>query len=655
MRKMVWYVLVILCVGYPLSSWSAEEAVPMADVVVTATRTETTLENVGGSAVTVITAADIAASQQTTVKEILKSVPGLDISANGGPGSLTRVFIRGAESKNTLILIDGIMANDPSDANRGADLANITTDNIDRIEIVRGPQSVLYGSNATAGVINVITKTGRDAPSIYADVEAGSYGTWKLSGGTAGTAGDRLNWSVAVSQTNTDGFSIANDDNDRIPHAGNTDEDDGWENLTLSGKVGLNLTPDFDITGVFRMADAETDADDYGPGYAGDRFGGWPTYAAEPDGPTEARLENRENYGRLAVHNFFFDRFFESTAYIQGSEIDRTVYDNDGSENYDYRGETQAFGWQGSLNFQDVNVLTFGAGLFQEEMSSRSDFIAKQDAQTNSVYVQDQWFVADALVLVAGVRMDDHDQFGSEVTFRVAPSYTIVQTDTTIKATYGTGYRAPSLYELYSSYGNQDLDAETSKGWDVGIAQRLLDGRIHFGLTYFRMDFEDRIGWDPNLMIPGNLFPGGYNQLDGTTKTKGVETYVQCSPLDDLDLSLNYTYTDTEDPNGEKLDRRPEHKVAFNARYRMLEKATVNLDVLWVDDRKAVDFAMDADGNSVDTLDAYWIVNLSASYDVCQWLQVHGRVDNLFDEEYEDAWSYATPGLSGYLGFKVRY
>lgn len=653
-KRLCYAAAVVLCL-IPLGAWAQEAQTQMADMVVTATRTETTLEKAGGSAVTVIDATDIAAKQLTTVEEILKTVPGLDVMATGGAGSQASVFLRGADAKNTLVLIDGVMVNDPSSTTRNANLANITADNIERIEIVRGPQSVLYGSNATAGVINIITKTGKGAPSVYADVEYGSYNTWKATGGTSGSVGDRFNWSFSASRTETDGFSMANDDNDDIAHAGNTDEDDGWENTTVSGKFGLNLTPDFDVSAVLRMTDSEVDQDDWGPGYAGDRFGGWPAYAAEPDGATEAVLETEEFYGRFSVHNFFADRFFESTAYVQMADTDRTVYDNDGAENYDYQGTSRDIGWQGSLNFSDINVLTFGVNLFLEEMESDSSMIDDADADTRSVFVQDQWFVGDALVLVAGVRLDDHDRFGSEATWRIAPSYTIGQTGTTVKATYGTGYRAPSLFELYSSYGNPDLEPETSQGWDLGVEQSVLDGRLRFGASYFALDFEDYIGWDYNLVVPGNLWPGGYNQLDGTTKTRGVEAFVSFSPLEVLDFSLNYTYTDTEDPDGEKLVRRPENKVAFNVQYRFLERGTVNADVLWVDERKAIDSAADVNGNPVDVLDDYVLVNLAASYDICRWLQIHARIDNLFDEAYEEAWSYATPGLSGYLGFTVRY
>ncbi|MBW2608587.1 MAG: TonB-dependent receptor, partial [Deltaproteobacteria bacterium] len=223
-----------------------ESIVTMEEVVVTATKTELSMEKIGGSSVTVITAEDIEDKKLSTVKEVLKGVQGIDVKATGGPGTQTSIFMRGADSKNTLVLLDGIMVNDPSSLHRNADLANLTVDNIERIEVVRGPMSVLYGSNATAGVINIITKKGKGKPSVYAGTEGGSYGTWRVYGGTSG-ASDKFNFALAASMTETGGFSQANDENNRIPHAGNTYEDDGWKNTTISGKAGTDITPDFDI------------------------------------------------------------------------------------------------------------------------------------------------------------------------------------------------------------------------------------------------------------------------------------------------------------------------------------------------------------------------------------------------------------------------
>lgn len=636
-----------------------EEDATLQDVVVTATGWRTTLDKVGGSAVTVITSEDMEAKKQMTVEEVIKGTLGVFISSAGVPGAQSDAAVRGADSKNTLVLVDGIMWNDPSGTNRGANLADLTVDNIERIEIVRGPLSVLYGSNATAGVINIITKKGEGDPSLTGGVEGGSYGTWKGWAGASGGA-DIFNFSIMAARTEVDGFSSANDDNDDIPHGGNTSEDDGWENTTVSAKFGFDFTPDFDINLVFRHYDAEVETDDwdYINGYPGDRFNsGPPTWqpTPDPDGLKKAKVKSDQTVAKVNVHNFFFDGFFESDLSVLASDLNRSGVNNDGNADYDYNGKTTEIAWKGALNFHDVNILSFGVSILKEEMSSDSSFISGESANTDSIWLQDQLFLMDSLVVVAGVRLDDHDEFGSKATYRFAPAYTFLQTGTTIKGSIGTGFRSPSLYELYSDYGNVDLDPETSKGWEIGFEQGLLEETLLFGATWFDLTFEDRIAWDFNRIIPGSFFPGGYDQVSGKTDTYGVEAFVEWSPITDLNLLLNYTYTKTEEPDGDPIDRRPENIVHFNSRYTLFHKLLLNLDLFWVDESKAIDSASDKNGNQVETLDSYTLVNLSASYDINDYFQVYGRVDNLFDEEYEEAWGYATPGLSGYLGVKFTY
>jgi vitamin B12 transporter len=650
MKKWIGLILIFLMIpalGLGEENKIESSKTTLDEMVVTATRTESLLGKVGGTSVTIINAEDIEAKQQTTVEEILKGVPGIDIVATGGPGTAATVFTRGADSKNTLILVDGIMFNDPSDSSRGANLANITVDNIERIEVVKGPLSVLYGSNATAGVINIITKKGNTKPLFYAGAEGGSYNTWKIFGGASGTV-DRFNYSLSASQIKTDGFSTANDDNDQIPHSGNTSEDDGWENMTLSGKIGFDITPDFDVTAVLRYIDSEAKTDDFGPGYTGDSFGPWPLYSPLPHGSKEQKYENEQVFGKVNVHNYFFDRFFSSTLSYQLSDQESQNYDNDGNKSYDYEGQTREAAWQGELNFSSINLLSFGASYFKEEMESKSDNITGKGSDTNSFWIQDQWFAGEGIDLVAGLRYDDHSIFGGETTWRFAPSYTISQTLTTLKASYGTGFRAPSLYELYSPfYGSETLQPEESKGWDIGFEQGLANNKIKLGLTYFDMIFENRIGFD--------MTTWKYNQLAGDTKVNGIEAFVKWMPYSDLDFMLNYTYNETKDPDGKPLVRRPENKLHFNTRYHLFTKAMLNLDVFWVDDRHANSGAKDLNGNSIKTLDSYTLVNVSASYDITNCIQVYGRIDNVFDTEYEEAWGYATPGVSAYAGIKFTY
>ncbi|RJX32212.1 MAG: TonB-dependent receptor [Desulfurivibrio sp.] len=622
---------------------AGEAAAVLGEVVVTATRTDAAADKVGGTSVTVITGEEIAAKQQTTVEEVLKGVPGLDVSANGGPGTNTSIFLRGADAKNTLILVDGIMFNDPSSANRSANLANLTTDNIERIEIVRGPLSVLYGSNAGAGVVNIITRKGKGAPQSSVGIEGGSFDTWKVYAGSSGSL-ERLDYSLNVSHIDTDGFSIANDDNNRIPQAGNTAEEDGWKNSTVSGRAGYELTPDFALAATMRYMDSELDEDDFANGYAGDRFSSWP-YVAEPFGSKKRHTETKQYLGRIDATNSFRDGWLNSNLYCQLTRHDRLNHDNDGFESYDYLGKTREAGWQGTFAVSRTNDLTLGASFYEEEMASDSSAISEQEAETGSVWAQEQLSLFDQLELVAGLRYDDHDRFGGKTTWRVAPSY-LTGYGTLFKASYGTGFRAPSLYELYSAYGNVNLGPEESRGWDAGLEQELAGGRLLCGITWFALTFEDRIAYD---------FPTSqYQQAEGDTKTEGVETFVQWQAGANFSLQANYTYTDTKDQDDRRLARRPMHKAGAGARYRYA-RASCKLDLVWVGERDESGFARDSNGNAVETLAAYTVVNLAASYDLTEMVQLYGRIDNLFDEEYEEAWSFATPGLSAYAGVRLTF
>ncbi len=612
------------------------------EVVVTATKTVNSISDAGGSSITVITEDEIEQSGQQTVEDVIKGTIGIDVVSNGGIGTNASVFIRGADSKYTLLLIDGVPMNDPTAIDRGANFSHLTVDNIERIEVVRGPVSTLYG-NAAAGAINVITKKGTGSPEIHVGAEGGSYGTWKVYGGARGAEGG-FDYSVNVSRLETDGFSTANDHNDRILHAGNTSENDGYRNTTGSVNLGYQFNDKVRLEGVLRYTDSSVETDDFGPGYAGDRFGYdafWNTIA-EPDKAKENHTDTEQLSGRVAFKMNFQPVL--STVYYNFSDQQRKNYNNDGDYSGYYDGQLYEIGLQEDVSLSEHHTLTAGLNYSFEEYE---DDALSADAGMCSLFVQDQWEIS-GFKLVGVIRYDDHEAFGEKTTWRVAPSCKL--DDTTLKASYGTGFRVPGLYELYAQpipgwgpIGNPDLQPETSEGWDVGIEQRFAD-RLRGGVTYFRTDFEDQIIW-------GN----GYEQADGTTEIQGVETFVEWAAAADVFLSASYTWTDTEDPDGEELVRRPRHKAGLTGSWAVSEKARLAANMQWVGARKASSLSMDKNGDPVRELDSYVLVNLTGSYKLTDNVEFYGRVDNLFDEFYEDAWSYATPGLSAYAGVKLTY
>ncbi|ACF11590.1 TonB-dependent receptor [Chlorobaculum parvum NCIB 8327] len=592
------------------------------EVVVSATKTLNSVADAGGSSVTVITSKEIEESGQTSVEEVIKGQPGIDIASNGGPGSTTSIFLRGADAKYTLVLIDGVPINDPSDGTMAADISKITTDNIERIEIVRGPASMLYGSGASAGVINIITKKGSAKPSVYAGAEGGSYSTWKAYVGANGST-DLIDYSISASRTKTDGFSTTDERNKCINPDDNSFEKDGYENSTLSGNFGLKLNKHVTLETSLRYTDAEYEYDGPGTDVIGNK---------QESALFSGRVALKMNYQPLL-----------STLYYNVSDQNRRYFTIDGlSSTYD--GYLYEIGWQGDYALADNNTVSVGINSREESMQNESFgmYASSLDKSmgTTGIFVEDQWRIG-GLRLVQGIRYEDNQKFGSKTTWRVAPSYTFGST--TLKCSYATGFRAPSLYELYSPYGNETLSAETSEGWDAGFERKLADN-LTIGSTWFRTDYDDRIAFDMSTWK--------YAQVEGKTKTYGLESFAEWRPSNVLFLSVNYTYTYTKDPEGESLNRRPRHKGGLAATWKASKKATLNTNLQWVGSRLDSG-AKDDDCVVTNKLESYFLVNVSASYKMTDNVELYGRIDNLFDEYYEEAWRYATPGRSAYAGVKV--
>jgi vitamin B12 transporter len=595
------------------------------EMVVTATKTLNSIHNAGGSSVTVITAEEIKNSGQNSVEEVIKGTVGIDVAQNGGPGTLATVFLRGADAKNTLLLIDGIPSNDPADGQRSPNFANLTVDNIDRIEILRGPVSFLYGSNASAGVINIITKKGGAIPVVFLGLEGGAYGTSKYYGGANGQKGP-LDYSLGVSRLKTDGFSATDEKNRWVNPTGTSFEKDGYENTTLSGKFGLNLDSNMTLDTVLRYTKANAAYDNPGVDVTGN---------SQDSDQFSSRVALTMKYKPLV-----------STLYYTINDQDRAYLAN-GVASSTYNGHQYDIGWQGDFSAADNNMVSVGLNNQHESMRNENfgafPSLLDRDVASQSVFLQDQWHVAQ-FNLVGGLRYEDNEKFGNKTTYRFAPSCDIG--NTVLKFSYGNGFRAPSLFELYSPvYGNQQLVAETSAGWDAGFEQKVSE-RVKYGATYFRMDYDNRIAYD--------FATSNYAQVAGTTKTLGVESFTEWKPVDQLFIACNYTYTFTEDASGSELLRRPKNKAGLTGMYKISKKAKVSTNMQWVGTRKDTG-ARDAASIITNELPDYFLVNISGSYQLASSVELYGRLDNLFDTWYEEAWGYATPGRSAYAGVKVKF
>lgn len=591
-----------------------EEDEEIAEIVVTATRTATPSEEVASS-VTVITSGEIQRKQQATVLEVLRDVPALDVSQSGGTGRQTSVFIRGTKSSHTLVLIDGIELNNPIGIGRGVELAHMTVDNIERIEIVRGPQSTLYGSDALGGVINIITKKGKGEPSYSFFIDGGSYKTLREIVTASGST-ERLNYSVSASRLDTEGFSAASE------AYGNT-EKDGYGNTSFCGTLGLTSSSDFKADFLLRFTDAKSEIDD----------GGGPG-ADDPD-----RVNNfRQFVVGAKTHFRLMDGRWKQSVGL--SLVDHHREDIDPGEfESTFDGRLVKLDWQNNFALNETSKLVFGAELESEKGSST--WQAESDAQLAGLYVQDQMKFADSFFATVGARVDIHSTFDTHATYRATGAYAFGESGTKVSATLGTGFKAPSLYQLYSSSGNLGLKPEESTAWDLGVEQRLLENKVSLSITYFKNDFENLIAWA--WTGPGP-WDGEYQNIE-RAESKGVEFEASFKPTGDLTIGTSYTYTDATEAGAEAL-KRPKNKAGLSVNYRFLDKGNVNFGVIYVGDRK--------DFGGV-TLEAYALVNLAVSYDLTEKVKLIGRIENLLNREYEEVYGYGAPGLSAYVGVKATF
>lgn len=610
----------------------------LSDVVISATRTEMSTLQLANS-ISVIDLTEISNSNKMSLSDLLKNEPGLSYTQQGGQGTLTNLYIRGGNSSHTLVLVDGVEVNLPSDPGNVYDFSALPIDNVERIEVLRGPQSTLYGSDALAGVINIITKKGNGSPKLSLYTEGGSYNTFKTLAGFNGSL-EKLNYSLTLSRTNSDGFSAASE------NLGNT-EKDGYTFNNFSSLLGYSVGSDIELNLYTRYTNSKSDYDQFGG-----QFGDDPTYIFDQEeysihGESKFNLLDKKWNQKLGL------TFFRN---IREYSFDSTLF-NPASSRSNYDGRKYKFDWQNNFSFIDNNLISVGFETEYEEVVSEYLFFSsfgnfesifpKNDARTFGVFLQDQVKFSDSFFGTAGVRIDNHNKFSSVFTYRIAPAYIFWKTGTKFTATIGTGFKAPSLFYLYDpAFGNSELSPEKSFGWDAGIEQFFWDDGFSIGVTYFYNKFTDMFGFENVTFKTINI---------NKAETNGVEFFAKANPSEDIELKLNYTYTNAKDKSqntenfDKKLLRRPVHKAGFLASYSFIEKANINVELIWVGERDDYDFSIFKRAH----LDSYLLTNLAAHYNILDFLRLNFRVDNLFDTDYEDVLGYTTPGISFYGGINL--
>jgi len=623
-----------------------ESTIDPETVVVTATRTPQPIEKTGSS-ISVITADDLRIQQTNVLTDILAETPGLMVNRNGGAGQPTSISLRGAETGQSVVLIDGTRINDPSATDEGAILSDVLVNNIDRIEILRGPQSTLYGSDAIGGVVNILTKRGGDAPfGGVASAEGGSFDTWHLNAAANGMT-DNVEYGAALNWFDTGGISAADSRN------GNS-EPDGYRNFgaTFNTRTHLNQDWSIDLRGyythghdgfddnfpppLFRIADsAANNTNELFAGYAGVNA-------------TFGMLQNRVAFIATRGTRDYFDSASD-TIHL----------------NYDYEGSATRLEYQGTVDFDPDNQLTFGGET--EERSFRNDnfgvnalfspAVQLGNDRISSGYAQMQTTLFDQLTLTGGFRYDNDEEFGGHTSLKLAGAWNIPGWNTTLRANYGDGFKAPSLYESYSQYSNplHALKPETAKGWEVGVDHSLLDGRLLGSLTYFERHTHNQIDFQNCFSItdaPGckyrlNQF-GYYENLD-RTNASGVEAEISAKLADTLTVSADYTNLSAKNVlAGTELARRPHNSGSGTITWLPMPKLTLGTSVVFVGDR------FDDTGNFTP-LQSNTTVNIFGSYAITDKLELFARAENLFNEKSEPVAGYGRAGLGAYGGIRAAF
>jgi vitamin B12 transporter len=612
----------------------------MSEIVVTATRTNTPSIEIASS-ISVIDSAEIASSNKSDVLSLLKDQYGLSISQSGGPGQIAQVYMRGADPGFVLVQIDGVKLNMPDDPGNTYDFSNLPVDNIERVEILRGPQSTLYGSDAMAGVINIITKKGSGAPSYFFNLEGGSLNSFKGLAGVNGSSG-QTDYSMTFSKTKTRGISAAD------VSFGNS-EPDGFDDYNISSRFGWTINPDLKLNAYAEFNKGKTDLDQFG-GLGGDD----PTYIFNHEQgvyKAEAAIGGLQGLWQQNISLSFMRN-------LRRFQYDSTLNNPLSSRSF-YQGNDYQVEWQNNIKLPE-HLLVFGVSADKENSSSTDSYMSsvygnsvssfpEKEMNTFSGYMQDQIKLSNIIFTTAGIRYDNYGNIGSALTYRITQTYLVEKTGTKLKAVLGTGFKAPSLFDLYDpNYGNPNLKSEKSRGWEAGFEQYIINYDIVFGVTYFNNSFTDLIGYDSNFRSI-NI---------AKALTNGIESYLTADFSKIVRVTASYTYTKSQDETPGSADenlpllRRPKNSASLKFNYNLSSLANANFDVIYVGQRDDKDFSF-YPAQRVH-LSPYTLVNLSASYSLLENVQLYARLENALDKKYEDIYGFGTTGRTGYVGLKLN-
>jgi len=669
----LWRTLLVVLLAWTGASWaqtvSGDGVVKMEEVVVTATKVKEEAKTLPVST-TVITEKEIKAKGFETVADVLRYVEGLYVQAYGGPGRLTPLRIRGLDPRWVMVMIDGMEVNDPMAIGGAFDFSDLSIDNIERIEIVRGPESPLYGSDAMAGVINIITKTGKGRPSFSLSGYTGSMDTWQTRFSSSGKIG-LLDYSLSASHMETNGIA----------------KDDRYWRGSYAVKIGADILENLRLEGTLRFINGDVQYDDWD----------FMAYRTKND-PNQYQKTDR------LIATFTIDYFpfywWESQLKMGMSDTRRKYsdkWDPESTDHYDwgggfvtdqlksessYTGRIKKIDWQNTFHVLDRKNIkdTLVVGYEYREDEGKSTYWSKtasywggwflgvtetktrfpfRRTQLIGYYAQNELKLWDSLTLLAGFRIDDPDDFGGRTTYNLGASYHLKKTDTIFRVRYATGFRTPTLYELYAPPnpswwflgGNRGLSPEEGESYELGLTQSLFSKRLTFDFTFFHEAIDKKIIY----YIDPVTWQGTYRNI-ATVVDQGIEAGLALRPFKGLLLKANYTYTDPEDRERHlRVERTPLNQWSASVFYNWRDKVKVYLGARFTGDR--VDsYRRDTSGHLRPYYaNAYTVVDGKVSVKVCPHFELFLKGQNIFDRDYEEVKGYEAPHAQWYLGGKVRF
>ncbi|MCF7870303.1 MAG: TonB-dependent receptor [Candidatus Omnitrophica bacterium] len=540
----------------------------------------------------------------------LKNIPSVSYSITGGLGGTSGISIRGAETRHTQLMYDEIKLYDPIvTASYFYAYNYMSLDNLERIEVAKGPYSSLYGSDSIGGTIRLLPRKGKGKPTVSFTQEIGSYQTYREKLSFQGEA-DKLNYSLAISRKDVNDFYAGK-------YKDGNHETDPFSNLNAALRLDYSLSDNLEVGLISDYTYAKYDYDDSSPVVDANN------YARFYQGVSGLNLEHQISDVFLQKITFGYTR------------THRKDYPESGDVRW-YDGNTYQAKWQADLDIIPENKIIFGFDYLRER--GESIYTSRQTANTKGYYIENLFNPWKNLLFSASYRREEHSQFGSENIVSFSGSYFIDETGTKLKSSFGQGFKVPSIYQLYDSFsGNSDLTPERSRSFEVGIEQYIRKN-LKFGTTYFQTNIKNLIEYDYGAWKYKNV---------GKARIWGLENFLKYNFDDNTHLNLSYTYMDTEDKSdGSRLLRRPNNKVTLGFD-TLINKLKISSDLSYV-------------GNRIDypgtvKLKSYILGNLSFNYQVNDNLNTFLRFENILDDDYELVEGYQTPEFSWYLGAKYTF